>query len=84
MKLDLRTMLKATATCILLTLMKIFFDRFTVSQILSRADVEITFAWIVVIIGWCIYLFGCIRTRRKKQNNEPWHRTEKDPRKLDQ
>ncbi len=77
--LTLKFLLKATAACVLLTLVEILFDKFTNIHAFSRTDIEMIAAWIVVGIAWIIYLVGLIRKRRKNMQEEPWERKEKDP-----
>ena len=76
--LTLKFLLKATAACILLTLVEILFDHFTNIHMFSRTDFEMIVAWIVVGIAWIIYLIGLFRNHRKNQEKEPWEHKEKD------
>ena len=76
--LTLKFLLKATAACVLLTLVEILFDHFTNIHMFSRTDFEMIVAWIVVGIAWIIYLIGLFRNRRKDQEKEPWEHEEKD------
>lgn len=77
--LTLKFLLKATAACILLTLLEILFDQFTNIHRFTRTDIKEIVAWIVLGIAWIIYLIDVIRNRRKDKENEPWNRKEKDP-----
>lgn len=77
--LTLKFLLKATAACILLTLVKILFNQFTNIHRFTRTDIKEIVAWIVLGIAWIIYLIDVIRSRRKDKENEPWNRKEKDP-----
>ena len=64
MKLTLKTMLKGTAVCALLTLIWYFFNRFR-PRVSYLAEFELIAAWVVVLIGWFIYLAGLFRSRKK-------------------
>ena len=75
----LKFLLKATAACILLTLLEILFDRFTGIHRFSRTDIKGIVAWIVLGIAWIIYLIDVILSRKKDKEKEPWNRKEKDP-----
>lgn len=77
--LTLTFLLKATAACILLTLVEILFDQFTNIHRFTRTDIKGIVAWIVLGIAWIVYLIDVIRSRRKDKGNEPWNRKEKDP-----
>lgn len=78
-KLTRKLLLKATLACIILTVVKYLFDRFTTIHPFSRTDLELIAAWIVVGIGWSIYLIDLIRIHKKRNKSEPWKRKEKDP-----
>ncbi len=72
----LRDMLIATVGCIILTLLQFFGDRFMPSYRSYRNGLELLILWLVVAICWIIYL---VRSRKSKNEKDPWNRKEKDP-----
>lgn len=75
-KPKLKDMLIATGSCILLTLLYFFGDRFLPSYRRYRNGLELLILWLVVAVCWIIYL---VRIRKTKTEDEPWERKEKDP-----
>ena len=75
-KPKLKDMLIATGSCILLTLLYFFGDRFLPSYRSYRNGLELLILWLVVAICWIIYL---VRSRKSKKEKDPWNRKEKDP-----
>ena len=77
--LTFKFLLKATAACLILTLVEILFDHFTSIHRFTRTDLKGIAAWVVLGIAWILYLIERILNSRKANNNDPWDRTEKDP-----
>ena len=75
--LTLKFLLKATAACVVLTLVEILFDQLTNVHRFTRTDLKGIVAWLVLGIAWIIYLIDVIRSR-KNGKEEPWNRKEKD------
>ena len=57
MKLNLKTMLKATLGCVLLTLGWYFFIRPLPVRIDYLWEFELIAIWIILLIGWITYFF---------------------------
>ena len=57
MKLNLKTMLKATLGGVLLTLGWYFFIRPLPARIDFFREFELIAVWIILLIGWIVYFF---------------------------
>ena len=64
--LTLKFLLKATAACLVLTLVEILFEHFTNIHSFTRTDMECILAWIVVGIAWIVYLVRQVRDRQNQ------------------
>ena len=53
--LTFKFLLKATAACLLLTLVEILFEHFTNIHRFTRTDLKAIVAWIVLGIVWILY-----------------------------
>ena len=67
MKLDLKTMLKATAGCILLTLLWHFFIRPLPARMNYLREFELIAIWILLFIGWIVFF---LKLLRRNENTE--------------
>ena len=65
MRLDLKTMLKGTLTCVLLTLGWYFFIRPLPVRLDYLREFELIAVWIILLIGWIVYFF------KLWKNNKP-------------
>ena len=78
--LTFKFLLKATAACLMLTLVEILFEHFTNIHRFTRTDLKAIVAWIVLGMAWSFYFIEKILDRRNGKENEPWNQKEKDPR----
>ena len=65
MKLDLKTMLKATLCGVLLTLGWYFLVRPLPVRIDYLREFELITVWIILLIGWIVYLFRLWKNKTK-------------------
>ena len=61
MKLDLKTMLKGTLACVLLTIGWLFITKQHSVRIDYLAEFELIALWSVVVIGWIVYFIRKLR-----------------------
>ena len=66
MKLTPKTILKATAACILLTLIWYFFRNHQVGSDYF-AEFELIAAWAIVVAGWIVCLVSLLCSRKKRE-----------------
>ena len=64
MKLDLKTMLKATLGGVLLTLGWYFCIRPLPSRIDYFREFELIAVWIILLVGWFIYFFRLCKNKK--------------------
>ena len=76
--LTFKFLLKATAACLLLTLVEILYEHFTNIHRFTRTDLNAIVAWIVLGIAWILYFIEKILNRRSVTENEPWNQKKKD------
>lgn len=67
MKLDLKTMLNASLTCVLLTLRWYFFIRPLPVRLDYLREFELIAIWIILLIGWIVYFFMQWKSKNPKQ-----------------
>ena len=65
MKLDLKTMLKGTLACVLLTLGWYFFIHPLPARIDYFREFELIAIWIILLIGWIVYFFRLWKNKRQ-------------------
>ena len=65
MKLDLKTMLKATLGGVLLTLGWYFCIRLRPARIDYFREFELIAVWIILFIGWIVYLFNLWKNKKQ-------------------
>ena len=65
MKLDLKTMLKATLGGVLLTLGWYFFIRPLPVRIDYFREFELIAVWIILLIGWIVYFFKLWKNKKQ-------------------
>ena len=65
MKLDLKTMLKASLACILLTLGWYFCIRPLPVRIDYLREFELIGVWSILLIGWIIYFFNLWKNKQQ-------------------
>ena len=63
MKLDLKTLLKATMGCVLLTLGWYFFIRPLPARITYLREFELIAVWSILVIGWMVYFLKLWKNR---------------------
>lgn len=66
MKLDLKTMLKASFACVLLSLGWYFFIRPLPERIHYFREFELIIVWIILLIGWIVYFFSLWKNKNRK------------------
>ena len=66
MKPDLKTMLKGTLACVLLTLGWYFSIRPLPARIHYFREFELIIVWIILLIGWIIYFFSLWKNKNRK------------------
>ena len=64
MAMTLKTMLKATIGGILLTLGWYFFIRPLPARIDYLREFELIAVWIILLIGWIVYLFRLLKDKK--------------------
>ena len=64
MKLNLKTMLKASFACVLLTLGWYFFIRPLPARIDYFREFELIAVWIILLIGWIVYFFRLWKNKK--------------------
>ena len=64
MKLNLKTMLKATIAGVLLTLGWYFFIRPLPVRIDYLREFELIAVWIILLIGWLVYFFNLWKNKK--------------------
>lgn len=62
--MKLKTILKATVACILLTLGWYFFIRPLPARIDYFRELELIALWIILLIGWIIYFFNLWKNKK--------------------
>ena len=67
MKLDFKTMLKATLAGVLLTLGWYFCIRPLPVRVNYLREFELIAIWIILLVCWIIYLFSIFRNRNNKK-----------------
>ena len=65
MKPDLKTMLKATLVCVLLTLAWLFFTQPQTARLDYLEEFELIAVWTADLIGWVAYLTGKLQKSKK-------------------
>ncbi len=64
MKLDLKTMLKASFACVLLTLGWYFFKRPLPARTDYFHEFELIAVWIILLFGWIVYFFRLWKNKK--------------------
>ena len=64
MKLNLKTLLKATLGCVLLTLGWYFIIRPLPARIDYLREFELIAVWIILFIGWIVYFFNLWKNKK--------------------
>ena len=65
MKLNLKTMLKASFACVLLTFGWYFFIRPLPGRIHYFREFELLAVWIILLIGWIVYFFRLWKNKKQ-------------------
>ena len=66
MKLNLKTMLKASFACVLLTLGWYFFIRPLPMRIDYFREFELIAIWIILLVGWIVYLLNLWKNKNRE------------------